>query len=124
VQLVGGHNVRAIHAPARIISVHDAITEPLQFTSGRGRSRLVMYTVLYMPSTRTQIYLTDDLRRRLDARGRRTGAPMARLIREAVEAYLADDSAEIEAALDETFGAMPELELPNRDEWDRGADPG
>jgi hypothetical protein len=49
---------------------------------------------------------------------------MARLIREAVEAYLADDSAEIEAALDETFGAMPELELPNRDEWDRGADPG
>jgi hypothetical protein len=83
-----------------------------------------MYTVLYMPSTRTQIYLTDDLRRRLDARGRRTGAPMARLIREAVEAYLADDSAEIEAALDETFGAMPELELPNRDEWDRGADPG
>ena len=84
----------------------------------------MMYTVLYMPSTRTQIYLTDDLRRRLDARGRRTGAPMARLIREAVEAYLADDSAEIEAALDETFGAMPELELPNRDEWDRGADPG
>jgi len=83
-----------------------------------------MYAVLYMPSTRTQIYLTDDLRRRLDARGRRTGAPMARLIREAVEAYLADDSAEIEAALDETFGAMPELELPNRDEWDRGADPG
>ena len=83
----------------------------------------MLYAVLYMPSLRTQIYLTDDLRRRLDARGRRTGAPMARLIREAVEAYLADDRAEVEAALDETFGAMPELELPNRDEWDRGADP-
>ena len=82
-----------------------------------------MYTVLYMASTRTQIYLTDDLRRRLDARGRRTGAPMARLIREAVEAYLADDTADLEAALDETFGALPELNVSSRDEWDRGADP-
>ena len=84
----------------------------------------MLYAVLYMPSTRTQIYLTDDLRRRLDARGRRTGAPMARLIREAVEVYLADDTAEVDAALEEAFGAMPDLEMPNRDEWDRGADPG
>jgi hypothetical protein len=77
-----------------------------------------------MPSTRTQIYLTDDQRRRLDARGKKVGAPMARMIREAVEAYLVDDKGEIEAALDETFGTLPELELPNRDEWDRGAHPG
>ncbi len=49
---------------------------------------------------------------------------MARLIREAVEVYLADDVADIDAALEETFGALPELELPSRDEWDRGADPG
>jgi hypothetical protein len=75
-----------------------------------------------MPSTRTQIYLTDDQRRRLDARGRRTGAPMARLIREAVDAYLADDRPDAQAALDETFGTLPDLELPSRDEWDR--DPG
>lgn len=77
-----------------------------------------------MASTRTQIYLTDDQRRRLDARGRRTGSPMARMIREAVDAYLADDQADVDAALDETFGTLPELELPGRDEWDRGADPG
>lgn len=83
-----------------------------------------LYTVLYMASTRTQIYLTDDQRRRLDARGRQNGAPMARLIREAVEAYLADDKADVEAALEETFGATPDLELPDRDEWERGADPG
>jgi predicted DNA-binding protein len=83
-----------------------------------------MYAPMYMATTRTQIYLTDDLRRRLDARGRRTGAPMARLIREAVEAYLADDTADLDAALEETFGAIPDLELPSRDEWDRGADPG
>lgn len=83
----------------------------------------VLYAVLYMPSTRTQIYLTDDQRRRLDARGKRTGAPMARLIREAVDAYLADDRPDVQAALDDTFGTLPELELPSRDEWDRDADP-
>ena len=74
-----------------------------------------------MPSTRTQIYLTDDQRRRLDALGRRTGAPMARMIREAVDAYLPDDQADVQAALDETFGILPDLELPSRDEWDRDA---
>ena len=49
---------------------------------------------------------------------------MARLIREAVDAYLAEDLPDVQAALDETFGTIPELELPGRDEWERGADPG
>ena len=84
----------------------------------------MLYTALYMASTRTQIYLTEDQRRRLDAKGRRTGAPLARMIREAVDVYLADDRPDADAALDETFGTLPELELPTRDEWDRGADPG
>jgi predicted DNA-binding protein len=84
----------------------------------------MLYTVLYMASTRTQIYLTDDQRRGLDARGRRTGASMAGMIREAVDAYLADDRPDAQAALDETFGALPDLQLPSRDEWDRDADPG
>jgi len=84
----------------------------------------MLYTALYMPSARTQIYLTDDQRRRLDARGRRTGASMARIIREAVDAYLADDRPDTQAALDETFGTLPDLDLPGRDEWDRGEDPG
>lgn len=91
--------------------------------SDRG-VRTMLYHVLYMPSTRTQIYLTVDQRRRLDARGRRSGAPLARMIREAVDAYLAGDRTDAEAALAETFGSMPGLELPSRDEWDeRGADP-
>ena len=81
----------------------------------------MLYAVLYMASTRTQIYLTEDQRRRLDARGRRTGAPMARLIREAVDAYLADDRPDTDAALDESFGALPDLIVPSRDEW--AADP-
>lgn len=76
-----------------------------------------------MPSTRTQIYLTDDQRRRLDVRGRRSGAPLARMIREAVDAYLADDALGVEAALDESFGTLPDLELPSREEWDRDQDP-
>jgi hypothetical protein len=76
-----------------------------------------------MPSTRTQIYLTADQRRQLDARGRRTGAPLARMIREAVDGYLADDRPDTEEALDETFGTLPDLELPSREEWDRGTDP-
>ena len=84
----------------------------------------MLYTALYMPSTRTQIYLTDDQRRRLDARGRRSGQPLARMIREAVDAYLADDRPDVEVLLDETFGTLPELETPGRDEWERGADPG
>ena len=76
-----------------------------------------------MPSTRTQIYLTDDQRRQLDARGRRTGAPIARMIREAVDAYLVGDDRDLQGALDETFGTMPDLEVPGRDEWDRDPDP-
>jgi len=77
-----------------------------------------------MASRRTQIYLTDDQRRSLDTRGRRTGAPLARMIREAVDAYLVDDRPDPDTALDEAFGSLPELEVPSRDEWDRGADPG
>lgn len=83
----------------------------------------MLYTARYMPSTRTQIYLTTDQRRRLDVRGRRTGAPMARMIREAVDAYLVEDRPDTDAALNETFGTLPDLELPSRDEWDRGTNP-
>jgi predicted DNA-binding protein len=72
-----------------------------------------------MPSTRTQIYLTDDQRKRLDVRGRRTGAPLARMIRDAVDTYLAEDEPDVQAALDETFGALPKLKVSPRSEWDR-----
>jgi hypothetical protein len=48
---------------------------------------------------------------------------MARLIREAVDAYLADDQPDVQAALDETFGTLPDLQAPSRDEWNRDQDP-
>lgn len=48
---------------------------------------------------------------------------MARMIREAVDAYLSGDRPDTDAALDETFGTLPELVVPSRDEWDASADP-
>jgi len=71
-----------------------------------------------MPATRTQIYLTDAQRRRLMARGRLDGTSMAHVIREAVDEYLVEAEPEVDAALEATFGSLPDLELPNRDEWD------
>ena len=79
----------------------------------------MLYTPLYMPATRTQIYLTAEQRRRLDERGRREGRPLAALIREAVDRYL-ESTPDARTALDETFGSLPDLDVPARDEWDRG----
>ena len=72
-----------------------------------------------MTATRTQIYLTVEQRRRLDARSRVTGDPLAKMIREAVDEYLGEETLDIDNALDETFGSIPGLDLPNRDEWRR-----
>jgi hypothetical protein len=78
-----------------------------------------MYTALYM-SIRTQIYLTREQRARLDALVRREKKSLAQLIREAIDAYLSDGSADPREALAATFGSMPDLVIPSRDEWDRG----
>ena len=80
----------------------------------------LLYTLLYMAATRTQIYLTGEQRRRLDELARRDGKALAQLIREAVDAYLADSGPALERALAATFGGVPDLEAPSRDEWDRG----
>ncbi|CAN5816821.1 hypothetical protein BH23CHL8_BH23CHL8_03200 [soil metagenome] len=79
----------------------------------------MLYTPLYMPATRTQIYLTAEQRRRLDERGRREGRPLASLVRDAVDRYL-ESTPDARTALDETFGSLPDLDVPARDEWDRG----
>ena len=75
-----------------------------------------------MSATRTQVYFTEEQRRRLDERGQREGRPMAALVREAVDRYLADTPVAAKQ-LDETFGSLPELDVPPRDEWDRGRRP-
>lgn len=81
----------------------------------------MLYTLLYIVegATRTQLYLTADQRRRIDARVRREGTSLAHVVREALDQYLNDNDADLAAALDEAFGALPDLTVPNRDEWDR-----
>jgi ribosome maturation protein Sdo1 len=78
----------------------------------------MLYAALYMPSTRTQIYLTAEQRRKLDERAEREGRTLAHVIREAVDEYL-DDAPDPDEALRETFGSLPDLSVPSRDEWQR-----
>jgi hypothetical protein len=78
-----------------------------------------MYTALYMASTRTQVYLTAEQRRLLDELARREHRSMAALVREALDRYLSELAADPTAALQSTFGLMPDLEVPPRDEWNR-----
>ncbi|MHB8631238.1 MAG: ribbon-helix-helix protein, CopG family [Candidatus Limnocylindria bacterium] len=77
-----------------------------------------------MAATRTQIYLTKKQRRELDARRKREGKTLAAVVRDAVDAYMARDqaaAADIQAVLDRTFGSIPDLEVPSRDEWEERA---
>ena len=72
-----------------------------------------------MAATRTQIYLTTEQRNRLDERGVHTGLGLAEMIRQAVDFYLGTEG-DIQSALEETFGSLPDLKAPGRDELDRG----
>lgn len=70
-------------------------------------------------STRTQIYLTDEQRRRVDELAAAEGVSMAEIVRRALDGYL-DEQAHPEAVLAATFGALEDVSVPSRDEWDRG----
>jgi predicted DNA-binding protein len=72
-----------------------------------------------MSTVRTQVYLTDEQRRRIDAASKAEGLTMAEIIRRALDAYLSDDL-EPTRALAATFGAQPSASVPSRDTWHRG----
>ncbi len=72
-----------------------------------------------MSTTRTQVYLTEEQRRRIDQVTAAEGVPMAAVIRRALDAYLGDD-VDVDAALRATFGAAPDASVPSRDDWHRG----
>lgn len=72
-----------------------------------------------MGATRTQIYLTEEQRERVDRVARARGVTMAEVIRSALDEYLGDEI-DPTAALAATFGADRDAEMPGRDEWDRG----
>jgi predicted transcriptional regulator len=73
-----------------------------------------------MAATRTQIYLTDDQRRRIDELARATGLTLAEVVRRALDRYLAQEQVDASAALRTTFGVDPGARAPSRAEWDRG----
>jgi len=77
----------------------------------------MLYTALYMPATRTQIYLSAEQRRRLEARRKRERKSLAAVVREAVDAYLGQPTTDAQRILDEAFGALPDLEVAPRSEW-------
>ena len=73
-----------------------------------------VYSTLYM-SVRTQVYLTEDQRARLNDRARQDGVGMAHVIRDAIDRFLSTED-DIEA----TFGAALDIKrrVPLRAEWD------
>jgi hypothetical protein len=71
---------------------------------------------------RTQIYLDEDQDTKLERRARASGVTKSSLIRAAIASFLMrdGDSGQLQQALAETAGALPDLSVPSRDEWDRG----
>ena len=67
------------------------------------------------------MYLTEAQRARIDALRKQDGRTMAQIVREALDRYLEEEETpDLQAALDATFGSCPDFEVPSRDEWDRG----
>ena len=66
---------------------------------------------------RTQIYLTAEQRQRLDALRQSREVSLAELIRVAVDDYLDREQLDRDAALELTFGAVPEAAAAGREEW-------
>jgi predicted DNA-binding protein len=73
-----------------------------------------------MSATRTQLYLTDEQRRRIDEVTRAEGITLAEVVRRALDTYLEQVRPDPADALAATFGVDPSAAYPDRDEWDRG----
>jgi hypothetical protein len=79
-------------------------------------------------ATRTQVYLTQEQRDRIEELRARDGRTLAEVIRTALDEYLATHGRVAEEAwraqrqrvLDETFGIAPDFPHPDRSDWDRG----
>ncbi|MCY3863685.1 MAG: ribbon-helix-helix domain-containing protein [bacterium] len=73
-----------------------------------------------MSAVRTQVYLRQEQRMRIDELAQAEGVTMAEVIRSAVDAYLASEVPEAGDALSATFGVLPAASAPDRDEWASG----
>jgi hypothetical protein len=75
----------------------------------------MLYVVLYMGAVRTQIYLTEQQRKALDARRRRERKTLAAVVRDAIDAYIGTPAtADAQRILDESFGSIPDFKIPPR----------
>jgi Arc/MetJ-type ribon-helix-helix transcriptional regulator len=81
-----------------------------------------------MAATRTQVYLTQEQRDRIEDLRAHDGRTLAEVIRAALDEYLAThgpeaaerDLLERQRVLEATFGIAPDFPYPDRSDWDRG----
>ena len=73
-----------------------------------------------MAATRTQVYLTQEQRQRIDELAASRGLTLAAVVRLALDDFLEEAAPSAEPALASTFGALPDIAPPSRDDWDRG----
>ena len=73
-----------------------------------------------MSAVRTQVYLTEEQRTRIDAVVAETGGTLAEVVRAALDKYLETQVPDAAAALAATFGVDPEVAVAPRSAWDRG----
>lgn len=76
-----------------------------------------------MAGVRTQIYLTEEQRARLEALMKRDGKSLAELVREAIDAFLGSGGVDPQEAMASTFGADPDFRVPPRAGWRRRGEP-
>lgn len=71
-----------------------------------------------MSATRTQVYFTEEQRRRLDAIAAREDKSLAEVVREAVDSYLDNrpNGSAVNRALEAAAGTAPRIEVPARSE--------
>jgi len=73
-----------------------------------------------MPAIRTQIYLTEEQRKRIDRLASSRGLSLAAIVRRALDIYLDAELPDAAPVLAATFGAAPDATVPDRSEWGRG----
>ena len=73
-----------------------------------------------MSATRTQVYLTEQQRQRIDELAGIEGVTLAEIVRRALDAYFLSYIPDASECFSRTFGAVTDIEVPSRDEWQRG----
>ena len=77
-----------------------------------------LYTCAVSAAIRTQVYLTEDQRRRIDDIAKAEDITLAEVVRRALDSYL-NAERDVAVTLAATFGADPDARAPTRAEWDR-----